>query len=373
MNQRPLRIGWDNSLARRSRTGTGVYATQLIRELSALPEVQLEVLNGWELAEGASGIAARAVRGLARLAWSHWTLPRIIRKHHFDVLHGPAFVVPYPCACPSVVTVHDVSFRLFPEYFERRWLLYLTSMLPKMLRSVSAVITVSQHAKADLLRFFDIPPEKVRVVYNGIDHARFNPGAKLEPAWMASAGLRRGYVLHVGEISDRKNICTLLHAIHRLRTQGTWHERQLVLAGPETPGMTGAREVHETIRKLGLADLVVVLGRVDHEHVPGLYSSASLLVMPSLYEGFGLPVVESMAVGTPVVASNVSSLPEIAGDAAILVPPKDQHALAEAIHQVISKPNLAAELKARGLVQAKQFDWRRAATETLEVYRSVAR
>jgi glycosyltransferase involved in cell wall biosynthesis len=372
MNQRPLRIGWDNSLARRSRTGTGVYAAQLIRELSALPDVQLEVLNGWDLAEGTPGIVARATRGLARLAWSHWYLPRIIRKRRFDVLHGPAFVVPSPCPCPSVVTVHDVSFRLFPEYFERRWLLYLTSMLPKMLRSVSAVITVSHQAKKDLLRFYDIPSEKVYVVYNGIDHARFNPGAKLEPEWAAAMGLRSGYVLQVGEISDRKNICTLLRAIHRLRSLGTWGERQLALAGPETPGMTGAKEVHETIRRLDLSDIVVVLGRIDHERVPGLYSSASLLVMPSLYEGFGLPVVESMAVGTPVVASNVSSLPEVAGDAAILVPPTDDRALAEAIDQVLNKPGLAAELRAKGLVQAKQFDWRRAAKETLEVYRSMA-
>jgi glycosyltransferase involved in cell wall biosynthesis len=367
-----LHVGWDNSLARRSRTGTGVYATELIRELSLLPELKLEVLTGWDVAEG-SGMAARAARGLARLAWNHWYVPRTIRKQRFDVFHGPAFILPVPCPCPSVVTVHDVSFRLFPEYFERRWLAYITSMMPKMLESVSAVITVSRQAKSDLLGLYKIPEEKVHVVYNGIDHTRFNPEARLDPAWAASAGLRNGYVLHVGEISDRKNICTLLRAIYALRSQGKWSDRQLVLVGPETPGMTGAEDVHKTIRELDLSGIAVLLGRIDHAHVPGVYAGASLLAMPSLYEGFGLPVVESMAVGTPVVASNVSSLPEVAGDAAILFPPRDEQALAQAIDGILTKPNVAAEMKARGLIQARKFAWRQSALETKEVYRSIAK
>jgi glycosyltransferase involved in cell wall biosynthesis len=367
-----IHVGWDNSLARRSRTGSGVYASQLIRELSLLPEIKLDVLDGWDVLEGTT-VLARGARGMARLAWNHWYLPQIIRKRRFDLFHGPAFVLPVPCPCPGVITVHDVSFRLFPEFFERRWLLYITSMMPKALQSASAVITVSHQAKADLLKFYDIPPEKICVVYDGIDHARFSPQATLDPAWAASVGLRSGYVLHVGEMSTRKNICALLRAVGDLRSAGKWHGRQVVLVGPETPGMTGADEIHQTIRQLGLSDTVKVLGRVSHEHVPGLYASASLLAMPSLYEGFGLPVVESMAVGTPVVASNVSSLPEVAGDAAILFPPKDERALADAIHQVLSKPGLAAELRAKGLVQAKKFDWRSAAAETVEVYQSVVK
>jgi len=367
-----IHVGWDNSLARRSRTGSGVYASQLIRELSRLPEVRLEVLDGWDVAEG-TAVLARAARGMARLVWNHWYLPHLIRKHRFDVFHGPAFVLPVPCPCPGVITVHDVSFRLFPEFFERRWLLYITSMMPKALQSASAVITGSHHAKADLLRFYDIPPEKIRVIYDGIDHERFKPGATLDPAWTASVGLRSGYVLHVGEMSARKNICALLRAAAQLRSVGKWDGRQIVLVGPETPGMTGAAEIHQTIHQLNLSDIVKVLGRVAHEHVPGLYANASLLAMPSLYEGFGLPVLESMAVGTPVVASNVSSLPEVAGDAAILFPPKDEDALAEAIHQVLSRPDLAAELRSKGLVQASKFDWRSTAAGTVEVYRSVVK
>lgn len=373
MNNRQLYVAWDNSLAGRSRTGTGVYAAQLIRELSSLPELKLEVFKGWSIAPDQHGLLARAGRGISRLAWNHWYLPYILRKRRFDLLHGPAFMAPLPCPCPTVITVHDVTFRLFPEYFERRWLLYLNSMLPQLLRAAAAVITVSHHSKSDLLKFYDIPADKIHVVHNGIDHSRFNLEARLDPAWAASLGLRSGYLLHVGERSERKNILTLLRAIARLRAKGKWGQRQLVLAGPETPGMTGAEEIHDTIRQLDLTSTVVSVGHIANEHMPGLYASAGLLVMPSLYEGFGLPILESMATGTPVVASNTSSLPEVAGDAAILVPPTDESALEEAIENVISSPTLASELRARGLVRVRQFNWKRTAAETVEVYRTVAK
>ena len=373
MTTRNLYVGWDNSSARWSRTGTGVYSAQLIRELSEFPDLKLDVLEGWDPVHSGHGLVARSLRSVARLAWNHWFLPHTIRKRRFDVFHGPAFVTPLRCPCPSVVTIHDVSFCLFPQYFEKRWLLYLTSMLPRLMRSVSAVITVSHHSKADLLRFYDIPSERVHVVLNGIDHARFQPGIRLDAGWASSLGLRPGYLLHVGERSERKNIVTLLRAVATLRSRGKWGERQLVLVGPETPGMTGAEEIRETIRELDLEASVVSVGHVANEHMPGLYSSAALLVMPSLYEGFGLPVLESMATGTPVVASNTSSLPEVAGDAAILVPPKDEQAMADAIDNVLSRPEVAAELTRKGLARAQHFNWKKTAEETVAVYRSVTR
>jgi glycosyltransferase involved in cell wall biosynthesis len=135
--------------------------------------------------------------------------------------------------------------------------------------------------------------------------------------------------------------------------------------------MLGANEIHKTIRELELATDVMLAGRVPDEHLPGLYAQASLLVMPSLYEGFGFPVLEAMAAGTPVVASNTSSLPEVAGTAAILVPPDDIVALAEAITSVLEQPQCAADLRSKGLEWAKQFNWQRTAAETLEVYRGI--
>jgi glycosyltransferase involved in cell wall biosynthesis len=372
MNNRPLHVAWDNATAGRSRTGTGVYSSQLIRELSADPELRFEVFSGWNFARGSNRFVARGIRSLSALLWNHWYLPHTLRRQGFDLLHGPAFVVPLPCPCPSVVTIHDISFRIFPEHFDSGWRKYVMSVMPPLLDSVSAVICVSQHSKQELIKFYKVAEDKIHVVYNGIDHARFHPAATLDMDWARAAGLRENYILHVGDLTRRKNIPMLLRAVARLRSAGRLGQRQLVLVGPETRGMVGAAEIHETIRDLDLSRTVVLLGRVADKHLPGLYRHASLVVMPSLYEGFGFPVVESMATGTPVVASNTSSLPEITGDAALLVPPTDEQVLADAIDQVISSSKVAAGLRERGLVRAQQFNWKRSASETVNVYRKVA-
>ncbi len=186
-------------------------------------------------------------------------------------------------------------------------------------------------------------------------------------------GLREGYVLHVGVLATRKNIPTLLRAVAYLRAKGKWGNRQVVLAGSEARGLPGLAEVHETIQELGLEEVVLLVGHVPDEHIPGLYAQASMLVMPTLYEGFGFPILESMAAGTPVVASNNSSIPEVAGDAAILVPTRDEEAMADAVESILENPRIAQQLRERGLMQARKFSWQRMASETVEVYRSVAK
>jgi glycosyltransferase involved in cell wall biosynthesis len=377
MHNGTLRVAWDNSLAKRNPTGTGVYATQLIRELTAKPGVALQVFEGWDPNRrkpgefGSQGILARGTRALSGLVWSHGYFPHLLRKGKFDLLHSPAFLVPFGCPCPSVATIFDVSFLMFPEHFERRWRTYMKFVMPSVLRSVSAVICISENAKKELLKFYKVSPDKVHVVYCGIDHTRFHPGAPLDQQWAQSIGLRRDYVLHVGVLSQRKNIPTLLRAVAALRAQGRFENLQLVLAGPELSVLTGATEIYDAIRDLELGDVVVTAGFVPDECMPGLYAQARLLVMPSLYEGFGLPVLESMASGVPVVASNCSSLPEIAGDAAILVSPQDDSAWAEAIEDVLQSPSTAEELRRKGLLRARQFSWQRAGDETLAVYRAV--
>jgi glycosyltransferase involved in cell wall biosynthesis len=250
--------------------------------------------------------------------------------------------------------------------------MYLTAMMPRVLRAVSAIICVSECTKQDLLKAYQVSAGKVHVVHNGIDHSRFHPDVTLDPVWAKQLGIRAGYILHVGVFSQRKNIPVLLQAIARLRSTGKWGNRQLVLAGSEAPGIVGAAEIYDTIARLGLADSVILTGHAPDEHIPGLYANASVLVMPSLYEGFGFPILESMAVGTPVVASNSSSLPEVAGDAAILVPPHDVEVLAEAIEDAVENRTIAEELRRKGLARARQFSWERTAEQTVAVYRSVA-
>ena len=378
MNNRPLHVAWDNSLARRNPAGTGVYSSQLIHALGLQPGLNLEVFDGWDPSGRARGVYgdqavfARGHRALTHLFWSHFYFPHLLRKNRFDVIHSPAFVIPFGCPCPSVVTVLDLSFLMFPAQFEKRWQTYVKTVMPSVLRTVSGVICISEHSKQELLKSYQIPSDKIRVVHCGIDHARFHPGVTIDADWLHSIGLHKDYVLHVGTLSQRKNIPLLLRAVASLRSRGRFNGHQLVLAGPELSVLHGGSEIHKTIRALGLQNIVVLTGHVAEERLAGLYAHAKVLAMPSLYEGFGLPVLESMASGTPVVASNCSSIPEVAADAAILVPPQDEQALADAIADVIECRATADELRSKGLQRARQFSWERAAAETLEVYRSVA-
>lgn len=355
-----------------------MYSSQLIHALGLQPELTLEVFNGWDpwgRARGVYGnqsLLARGHRAITGLFWSHFYFPHLLRKQHFDVIHSPAFVIPFGCPCPSVVTILDLSFLAFPSQFEQRWQTYVKTIMPSVLRTASGVICISEHSKEELLKSYDISADKVHVVYCGIDHARFHPGRESDTDWLRSIGIQKDYVLHVGTLSQRKNIPMLLRAVAALRSRGQFDSHQLVLAGPELPVLHGGAEIHEAIRALGLQNIVVLTGHVPEERLPDLYTHAKLLVMPSLYEGFGLPILESMATGTPVVASNCSSIPEVAGDAAILVPPQDDQALANAIADVIKCQGTAEDLRSKGLQRARQFSWERAAAETLEVYRSVA-
>lgn len=372
MSRRRLHVAFDNSLPSRNWTGTGVYASQLIRQLGAIQDIELTVFSGWGSGRG-GGKMARKLRALGHLAWNHGYFPLVLRMQEFDVMHAPAFVVPMGCQCPTVVTIHDLSFVTHPHHFGWGWRNYLASLMPSVLRSASGIICVSESTKRDLLRFYEVSESKVHVVYNGLDHSRFNPGARLDCDWARSIGIEKEYVLHVGVFSERKNIPVLLHAIAWLRDQGKFGQYQLVLAGKEAPGVVGARRIEETIRELNLYDTVVTAGHVPDAQLPGLYAGAKLLTMPSLCEGFGFPVLEAMAVGSPVVASNASSLPEIAGDAALLVPPGDERALAEAIHTLLQDNHLRAQLRVKGQAQAQKFTWQRAAEETIAVYHAAVR
>jgi glycosyltransferase involved in cell wall biosynthesis len=224
MANRPLRVAWDNSLARRNPTGGGVYATQLIRELQANPGVELKLFEGWDAKRrpgefGSQSILARAKRGLNGLFWSHTYFPYMVRKENFDVVHSPAFVVPFICPCPSVVTFYDITHLKFPEDFEARWRNYLNFVLPMSLRRASAIICISEHTRKDLLAHYKVAEDKLHVIYCGVDTARFHEGVSLDREWASSLGLRPGYLLHVGAFSRRKNIPMLLRAVASLKAK----------------------------------------------------------------------------------------------------------------------------------------------------------
>jgi len=369
---KPIKLAWDNCFARRNLTGTGVYAARLLEQLTESPALDVTAFNGWPTGTGGGSRVRRALRIAGNLAWTHFDLPVRLWKHGFDVLHSPAFVAPVKSPCPVVITLHDITYLLYPAHFARWWVYYMKTAMSAAVRSAGAIICPSEHSRRDVLETYKISPEKVHVVLQGVDHERFRPGAAMDEAWARRIGIRAEYVLHVGGFYERKNVPMLLRAVAHLRDQGKWSARQLVLAGPEAAGLVGADDIRRTITELDLAPHVVLPGRVPDEQLPGLYSQAALVAMPSVYEGFGFPVLESMAAGTPVVASNTSSLPEVAGDAAILLPPREVEAWAGTIGEVLESPGLRASLRVRGLERAQEFNWKRTAAETVAVYRTVA-
>ncbi len=358
--QRTYHIAWDNTLAANDRAGTGVYAHLLPEALSRVAGLSVTMLAAAP-AGACQNLLQRGSRFLRGLHWTHYSLPRVLEKQNFDLVHSPAFVAPTSAPCPVIVTIHDVSYRLFPEHFPWWWSAYLQKLVPKVLQTAAAVVTVSEHSKQDIVLHYRIPAKKVHVIYNGVDHSLFHPYARMDCRLASKLGLRPGYVLHVGSLAHRKNIPTLLRATALLKAQGKWGKRQLVLAGPHMRSLPGHSEISKLILVLGLQNDVVLTGYLAKEEVAGIYTGASLLVMPSFYEGFGFPLVEAMAAGTPVIASNVSSIPEVCGQAALLFSPHSIEELAVSMDSVLGNPSLAREMKQKGLQRVQQFTWERAA------------
>jgi glycosyltransferase involved in cell wall biosynthesis len=289
-----------------------------------------------------------------------------------DLFHGTDHLLPYLARTPSVFTLYDLTYLLTRTHSSLNRL-FLTLMVPRFLHAASSVIAISESGRRDLLRQYAIDPAKVRVIYGGVN-SRFRP---CPPAASAEARARYGlpehYVLTVGTIEPRKNLPRLLEAYCTLVDRGL----------PARPGEIGlviagrrgwrSGEFFTRLGQLGLEQRVILLNSVPDADLPALYSAADLFVFPSLYEGFGLPPLEAMACGTPVVTSNSSSLPEVVGEAGILVDPRDTGALALAMQTILANPELTQRLKSEGAARAARFTWQAAAQATRQVYDDVLR
>ncbi len=270
-------------------------------------------------------------------------------------------------ARPTVLTVHDLIFEAFPQHHTWTNRAFLQIAMPLFVRAADAIIAVSQQTRRDLMARYGTPEAKIRVIYEGIDD-RFAP---IGPPALARIrqhySPERPYLLMVGTLEPRKNHATAMRALARLKQAG--HPHRLLISG----GKGWLFEpVAALVDELGLTNDVTFAGRVPDADLPALYAGADGLLLPSLYEGFGFPVLEAMACGTPVVCADSSSLPEVAGDAALLVPAKDDEALAAAVERILTEPGLAEELRRRGAVQAARFRWETCAAETVALYGEVA-
>lgn len=310
-------------------------------------------------------------RPLARIGWEQTLLPAQLLGQGPGLVHGLVNVLPLATRLPGVVTVHDLSFVRTPEVLPPLKRAYLTQLCAASVRRARRVIAVSRQTADDLVACFDVAQEKVRVVPNGVS-AEFQPGEAAAIArFRRSKGLPDRFVLYVGTLEPRKNVDGLVRAYARWRQA---HPEQgdvkLVLGGGKGWYYDA---IFRTVADAGLADHVLFPGFIPAAELPQWYQAADLFVYPSQFEGFGLPVLEAMACGAPVICSRTGSLLEVAGDAALTVLPGDETTLAAAITLLLSQPALAAELTRRGLRQAQRFSWRRCAQQTLAVYDEAAR
>jgi glycosyltransferase involved in cell wall biosynthesis len=378
-----LRIGIDYTSAAHQRAGIGRYTRGIVGALAALDtahtftlvvagsEKDAEASEGREIGpEQASNFRIRRLP-LNHRFWTviwhrlHLPLPVDLITGPVDVFHSPDYVLPPLSQGKKVVTVHDLSFLRFPEGAEPRLRRYLSAAVPRIVREADLVLGDSENTKQDIVEFFGVNPDKVKVVYPGVDPA-FRP-IKDPQALAAARELYRldsPFILCVGTLEPRKNLTTLLDAYAALRSGGEV-DHKLVIAGGKGWLYDG---IFSRAAELSLQDDVAFLGYVAEEHLPALYCLSDLLVFPSLYEGFGLPPLEAMACGTPVITSDSSALPEVVGQAALMVRAEDGEALAEAIKTLLADSDLRKDLVSKGLSRAAEFTWRASGEKLLTVY-----
>jgi len=348
--------------------GVHQYILHLLRHLDdANEDLRFSALVGADALEPESDLRLlrsrwRTGRPHARILWEQLVQPGALRRIEADLVHGPVFVGPLLAPCPVVVTIHDLSFIRFPHLFRTANRLYLTVMTRLSARRARRLIAVSEHAATEAVTLLGVPRERIDVVYHGVD-PEFRPlPADDVAAFRRRRQLPERFLLFVGTLEPRKNLERLIEAFSRVDADDT----KLVLVGGK--GWL-YEDLFEEVEALGLQEAVSFAGYVRSEELPFWYNAATALAYPSLYEGFGMPVTEAQACGTPVLTSNTSSLPEAAGDAALLVDPDDVEAIAGGLSRILRDDALREGLAARGLTHARAFDWSRTARRTTEVYR----
>ena len=315
-------------------------------------------------------LTLRVVR--ARRGWLRVALPWRLWRDRADLVHLPSTIVPPILPCPAVVTVHDLAWARYPETYDPADLHMQTQVVPRSIRRAAHVIAVSQSTADDLVEMLGVPASKITVTPLGVS-AQFRPeGPPLaSDAFPGAERLAAGYLLAVatGGPHPRKNVARLLEAYEQVRRAGP--AAPLVIAGGISS--PAGRQFISHAASLGLRDDVVFAGSVGESVLPSLYRGATVLAYPSLYEGFGLPILEAMASGVPVITSDRSSMKEVAGEAAVLIDPENVQDLASALKRVLSDGGLRQDLRRRGLARSREFRWERTARETAAVYRRFGR
>jgi len=357
---------------RESFRGAGInsYIRNLLTHLpAAAPGYRLTAFlseRGLDSVPGLTVCRSRwpTVRPAIRVLWEQFVQPLVLARLRIDLLHAMAFVRPVVAPCPVVVTIYDLSFLRTPQRLRRGSRFYLTHMTRYSAQRAARVIAISESTKSDVSVLCGVPANRIDVVYCAADEEfhPINDRSTLDEC-RRRRGLPAKMILFMGTLEPRKNVTQLVRAFAQLKREHIPHT--LVIGGAKG---WGCDEIFATVEALGLQDQVYFAGYVPQDELPLWYNAAEVFVYPSSFEGFGLPVLEALACGTPVVTSNTTALPEVVGDAGLLVDPSNVEALAEALGRVLRDASLRQSLRARGLARAAQFSWTRAARETAQVY-----
>jgi glycosyltransferase involved in cell wall biosynthesis len=369
-------IGVEGRTLQGERYGVARYLVNLLRHMVEIGKDNRYIIYLSEPIEplgfSSPDLEFKVLSRAPSITWRHLRLPLAMRHDGVDLHFSPSYFLPLVKVCPSVVVVHDITFKVHPEWFVKDRRFRFDELFWREVKRADGIITVSEHSKGDIVRILGVEPSHVTVIPEAADEF-FHPvkdESRLEKV-RERYGLSQGFLFTAGAIHTRRNLERLIEAVaeasRRLDT-----ELELLILGMPAP-FSPPVDIEGTARHCGMEDRIVQVEFVSDQDLLLCYNACGLFVYPSLYEGFGLPVIEAMACGTPVACSDVTSLPEVAGDAVVYFDPTKVEEIADAIVRIQSDGVLQQELREAGIERASSFSWRRAAQETLEVFARIIR
>ena len=361
---RPLRVTFDMTFPNRFPVwGFSVYTTCLLDALRGIADVSTHDISGPVVSNPRQ-----------TLGWLLWGARAELLKQPADVLHCPAFVTPWRSPVPVVITIHDAAALRFPKDYPLEWVVYNRYVLPLLAHKAARIVVLTEFSRREAIKYYGVREERV-VIAPGAAGPEYKPQPReaierfLAQLGRPSGEGRSPLILFSGAPFGRKNLDVVLRAMSGAAEGSKLSEALLLISGATESKF---EEYRTRIAADGLQSRVRWLGRVPHESMPVLYGAVDMLVYPSIYEGFGLPPVEAMSVGTPVVAASASCLPEVLGDAALLVPPKDDKGFGHAMNAVLSDQGRREKMVAAGKARAATFTWEHTARQTFEAYKAAA-
>lgn len=368
-----MRLGIDLACLATARTGAGIYVREILAALKRRASVDLvELMPAAYL--NAGGVAAKIHNHLAMLVWSQYQLPRRARRAACQALISPEYYAPRNSSVPRLVVVYDAAFAQRPEEYHPLWRWLFRQVYLPAIRRAEAVVTITETAKAEIVRAYGVRPERIRVVPPACDRERFRarPEAEVSSVLEKYGLLGSPYFLHVGVMEKRKNLSRLVRAFAPVAAKH--NQVQLVLAGQPGPkaDLNDESAIQAEIAKHSLKERVRLTGFLPAEDLPALYQGAAALVFPTLYEGFGIPVLEAMACGTPVACSRLPVLQEVARNAAMFFDPENESQMTRTLETILEEPDARLELRRAGAARVDDFSWDRSAGAFVELAGSLA-